>query len=431
MRTLLQRSFLFVFALALSLIPSMTVLQAQEEPQHVFSGVGSISFTMTGPESTPNITGNWTLIRPNNEKTQGSEKQFEFSGLPAGQYVFTTDLPQGTSAKITVVQDGKTIQTVSVPQVSISLDGDQNYTLAVEYYYSRKGIVSVNTEPNGVSFTLQGPNDSEWRGVTPASFQDVPEGQYSVMFDTIPGCPTLPMKSDRLVKDSRVTLFTNIVCDNLKDSDIGKQADRSMEFVTVTIDNRQVTFQDVRTSDWFAPFVFMVAKSGIISGYRDSNGNLEGRYGPSNNVTVAELAKIAHKVAGIDVSNIREAAQNTRAKGQWFEQYFASAESNWWEVWRDRRLDPSRSATRAEVVVTLLRALDVQLAWAKGNVFVDILPTDQYASAIETAGIDGLVDSGGAFRPNDPINRAELAKIISNAVDLYVQNTSEIQGQSY
>ena len=123
--------------------------------------------------------------------------------------------------------------------------------------------------------------------------------------------------------------------------------------------------------------------------------------------------------------------ENARAKNQWFEQFFASAEQLHWEVWRDRRVDPARPATRAEVVATILRALKISTMWAEGKTFGDVHPTHPYANAIETAALDGLIDAGGNFRPNDPINRAELAKMAAQAAEIYIEDTSEVQGDSY
>jgi hypothetical protein len=148
-------------------------------------------------------------------------------------------------------------------------------------------------------------------------------------------------------------------------------------------------------------------------------------FGPGNNVTVAELVKIAHKIAGISEREISGPVLNTRASGTWFERFVASAEQRGWVLFMDTSLDPGRAATRAEVVVTLLQALDIPLRWQKGMVFADVSARSPFAAAIETAAADGLV-SGlpgdndlPSFGPGQPINRAELSKIIALAIELY------------
>lgn len=404
-------------------------LLTQHASAQELEGVGSIRFQLRGPETEPDLIGSWTLVRPGNQRTEGSDNDFAFDELDAGVYTFSTSLPQGTSATMTLLLNGQEIKKVEVPQISIPLDGQDSFFIKVDYHFARTGTVSVNSTPAGLSFTLKGPNDKETRGTTPFSYEGV-EGQWTAYFDQIEGCPKLPAQSDKLVKDSRVTLSVNVVCENLKDTDIGRQQEKSLEFVTISIDGHPVVFKDVRTSDWFAPFVSKVAKAGVISGYKDANGNPEGRFGAGDNVTIAQLAKIAHEMAGIDETKVRVPVQNLRARNQWFEQYFASAEQQWWDVWRDIRIDPTRNAKRGEVIATVLRALGVRTAWAEGKTFGDVLPTHRYANAIETAAADGLVDTGGNFRPDDPINRAEIAKIVSNAVGLYIEDTLEVQGGS-
>ncbi len=414
-------SSLVVTSLAFALLP-VTSLQAQE-----LAGVGSISFQQIGPEQAPDVIGEWTLVRPGNQRTEGAEKSFEFDELIAGNYTFSTRLPEGTSATIELLLNGQLIETLERPQVSISLDGQDQYLIKITYAYTRTGMVAVNSTPSGLSFILKGPNNTEHRGTTPKSYIE-PEGQWAAYFEDIEGCPSMPAQSDKLVKDSRITLSVTVVCENLKNSDLGKEIERANEFVSVTIDGKTVIFEDVRTEDWFAPFVHKVAKTGVISGYKDRSGNPSGEFGPTDNVTVAQLAKIAHEFSGLDENKVRVPVINIRAQNQWFEQYFASAEQLWWEVWRNRRVDPSRPASRGEVIATILRAMHVRTVWAEGKTFSDVSPTDKYANAIETAAIDGLIDIGGNFRSNDPINRAEISKIVANAFDLYIEDTLESNG---
>mgnify|MGYP005641111257 CR=1 FL=1 len=411
----------------LSLLPSLSTFAQENAP---LEGNGVMSFELFGPEETPEITGHWTLIRPGNERTEGDDPSFSFQDLSAGNYTFTSTLPEGASATIEYYENGDLVETLERPQASFQISEGANILLKVQYTYTRTGIVAVNSEPAGLAFDIKGPNDMELSGTTPASFENFPIGQYAAYFEQIEGCPTLPTQSDRLVKDSRITLQVEVVCDNLKDSDLGKNEQKNLEYVTVTIEGKTVLFEDARVADWFAPYVYKVAKAGVVGGYKDRYGEYNGRFGPGDNVTIAQLSKIAHKIAGIDETKVRVPTQNAKAKNQWFEAYFASAEQKWWEIWRDKWLDPSRPAKRSEVIATILRALDVRMVWAQGKTFGDVLPTHKYANAIETAAVDGLIDSGGNFRPDDAINRAEVAKIIANAIGLYIEDTLETQGGS-
>ncbi|MBI2117890.1 S-layer homology domain-containing protein [Candidatus Peregrinibacteria bacterium] len=82
-------------------------------------------------------------------------------------------------------------------------------------------------------------------------------------------------------------------------------------------------------------------------------------------------------------------------------------------------------ATRGEVVVTLLHALDIPLHWPKGKLFSDVAIGTAFAAAIETAVqehiVRGYADADGkptgTFGPEDPVNRAEMAKIINQVLE--------------
>ena len=79
------------------------------------------------------------------------------------------------------------------------------------------------------------------------------------------------------------------------------------------------------------------------------------------------------------------------------------------------------------MLVTLYQALDLPLQWQKGKTFSDVTTRTAYAGAIETAATKKIVegrkdDKGndiGTFGPTDPINRAELAKVLSKMIDTY------------
>ncbi|MBU2259336.1 S-layer homology domain-containing protein, partial [Patescibacteria group bacterium] len=207
------------------------------------------------------------------------------------------------------------------------------------------------------------------------------------------------------------------------------EQNKSLIYVTATVDGQSVTFTDVPLETWFAPYVNTSIRTGIMSGFKNNQGNLMGLFGPESNVTIAELVKIAHELSGIDETKARWIPRNLLARDTWFEQYFASSEILGWQVFTDTRLDPGRNATRGEVVTTILQALDIPRKWPKGQMFSDVAISTQYSSSIETAAKDGIVAGyeDGEFKPEDPINRAEIAKIISLAIELYGENTAEIR----
>lgn len=420
------------FLVGSALLASSTVAFADTGEVINFSGVGKLTVEQVGPEGSPNAVGTWTLIKPDNTTIVVTDVTKEIDALPAGSYTITEKVPESMAVSVEVTVNGVVTQQLTRPQATFTVNGGQDVRVKIIHVYTRIGSVSVTSAPLGLTFTLKGPNGSFEGGTTPVSYEGMPEGQYTVYFDEIKGCITPKPKSDRLEKDGRITLSINVACDALPDTPQSKDEQNALDYVTVTVNGKALTFGDAKSSEWYATYVANVTKTGIMSGYSDAAGNPLGKFGPGDRVTLAQLAKIAHKIADIDETKILVPAMNKHAAGQWYERYIASAEQNWWEVFKDVRVDPNRPATRAEVIQTLLRALDVSRVWAKGKTFTDILPTMLYADAIETAASDGLVDAAtGTFRPNDPINRAEMAKLVTLAAQIYVNTTAEIQGKSW
>ena len=81
------------------------------------------------------------------------------------------------------------------------------------------------------------------------------------------------------------------------------------------------------------------------------------------------------------------------------------------------KFDPQSNMTRAQVIAILMRILGQEGEY-KGE-FTDVSADDWCASGIAAAAEKGIVTGdGGLFRPNDPITREEIAKIISLALGL-------------
>ncbi len=200
--------------------------------------------------------------------------------------------------------------------------------------------------------------------------------------------------------------------------------------LTVSVDGRDVELSDVPLQSWYAPYVRTAAAANLLGGYRDAAGNPVGTFGPSDPVTIAELAKISILAAHIDPSSCADST-NPKAKTQWFSRVLGCAETRHWVLYGEATVNPLRPATRAEVVVTLLQAFNVapaQLSDESGP-FTDVTFSTQYAGSIARAKNDGLVrgyvdaagNLTGFFGPQDNVTRAEAAKMLVTAVEKYAQ----------
>lgn len=195
--------------------------------------------------------------------------------------------------------------------------------------------------------------------------------------------------------------------------------------VQVMIDGQVVIFSDVSQSAWFASYVQQSAEAGIVTGYEDTSGKLTGKFGPSNTITVAESLKIASEGAGYD-----EAAYASKVSSgvdHWASAYVSVAKSEEFPVvGRGGNID--RAATRAEVAAFLAAAFQLQTDGVElGSRYTDVKSTTEFAYSVEVLSRDGILSGDtdvtgkatGTFRPTQPINRAEVAKMIMKARDVY------------
>lgn len=208
--------------------------------------------------------------------------------------------------------------------------------------------------------------------------------------------------------------------DEVKDERTGK-------YVTVFSGGVEIVFGDVLRDSWFAPYVRDIAEKGIVSGYRDASGKPLGRFGPADSVTIEQVAKVLVGASGAVCDST--VTRNLTASGSWSAPYIACTEQLGWGVYQDGTIDVHRNATRAEVIATVIQAFKVNELPATGTGFTDVTLSTQFASAIEQAYRDGVIagysdENGnptGVFGPVEPVNRAEFAKIVTIAMQVYAK----------
>lgn len=182
--------------------------------------------------------------------------------------------------------------------------------------------------------------------------------------------------------------------------------------------NKLLPFKDTDELDWFTPYVAGIKQRGIISGFKDSNGNELGEYRPSNKITVAEAVKISLEAAEKGQSEGIPKLEGTI--NHWSRRYIKKAEEIGLDVVK-RSIDLNQHATRAEVVRMILEAFEIEPSSCEKTDFSDVPTSNRFACHIQYAKDLGII-SGDAnkttFRPNDPINRAEVAKIATQAIEI-------------
>lgn len=187
---------------------------------------------------------------------------------------------------------------------------------------------------------------------------------------------------------------------------------------------RAIPFRDVHVTSWYSQSVATLIERGIVSGYKSEDGRHLGLFGPADPITYAEAAKIALE-AGRTSNFAVGAPKNQAALFHWASRYIAQAEEVDPIVYI-ATLEIDSPAPRGAVLHTLMRAFGISAKHTSSSPYRDLRPSHPFAEAILTATELGIVSgdtdaSGkpiGTFRPNDPIVRAEVAKIVAKLLAL-------------
>lgn len=194
-----------------------------------------------------------------------------------------------------------------------------------------------------------------------------------------------------------------------------KKNSKSRKFI-----KKLIPFKDTDDNAWYTKYVAPIKELGIISGYKDKDGNELGEYRPGNNITIAEILKIALETSGKGSSN-NGTPRLRAALAHWSKAYVKRAEELGVDLVTDSDTDLNRPATRGEVVRLFLEALGIDPDDITGTSFSDLSRNHPHAAFIEYAKRLGIVSGDSdadTFRPDDPINRAEAAKIANQIIEV-------------
>lgn len=253
--------------------------------------------------------------------------------------------------------------------------------------------------------------------------EDHPESFFDIWDDIIDG-----IFEDTAVfgSDTAVASIEDLLNENLSDGlDIDKiesaladYEDKEDEIEYALYEDGINPFKDVPSKEWYWEFVKNIEAEGIISGYKDEYGNSLGEFRPGNEVTVAEILKIALEAANQGKSS--KLATLGNASDHWAEGYVAKAEELGLTIVKDETLDLNRPATRAEVIEILFEALGMNVPEYNASSFVDAEYAGDYLSVVEYAKDLGIIQGydSGKFGYGWNINRAEIAKIIVNILEV-------------
>ena len=176
-------------------------------------------------------------------------------------------------------------------------------------------------------------------------------------------------------------------------------------------------FSDVPASAWFSAAVEKLASLSIISGYTDADGNALNRFGPADPVTFAEALKMTLGVSGADIPQ-GGVPSDSALQGHWSAAYLSYAQTLGLSVFPNASTidQPLTRGKLAQLLVDILQPS------SSGDTvsFNDVSASHKHATAIRIVAAQswmmGDTDADGAlllqFRPDDSLNRAEVAQVL-------------------
>lgn len=187
-----------------------------------------------------------------------------------------------------------------------------------------------------------------------------------------------------------------------------------------------IQYYDVKMEDesWYYDEVMGLKNEGILTGYKDSDGELTGYFAPEATITYAEMLKLALEVSQQGESG--ETAADTTAQGQWYEGYVAQAEALELSI---VGAEWNKQITRHDAVVLISEVLGLyKNVDAYEGQFPDVPTSDSdaihFAAVYEYGVFTGDADTGN-LRPDDTMNRAEAAKVVFTAMEALLSESVE------
>lgn len=174
-------------------------------------------------------------------------------------------------------------------------------------------------------------------------------------------------------------------------------------------DARFEEFTDVSKNDWYYSSVTSLKQLGILS------GKAAGRFEPNAQLTRAEALKVALAVANIAPTAKYTGNFTDVSRTAWYAPVIATAvQRGIVRGYGDGTFRPDSPVNRAEIVAMLLAAKQVELPHGSADqIFTDVAPNAWYARYVNYGKAKGIIGGypDGSFHPDSLVNRAELAKI--------------------
>ena len=211
------------------------------------------------------------------------------------------------------------------------------------------------------------------------------------------------------------------------------------QYIKTKYQSGLIPFKDTDDNQWYTPYVAQLKDTTwnnqkIVEGFKDGRGNPTGQYGPDQYLKLGEVLKIA-MILG-DHEQLKLGAP-TNTLSHWAVGYLGRARQLQFESTKSiTTFDQLNSpATRGQAFLILAEATNMidesstaQVECQNQN-FQDIdLSSKETAAACIFANL-GIISGtdNNQLKLDSSINRAEIAKVVVNIINIYLNSNSEYQ----
>ena len=265
--------------------------------------------------------------------------------------------------------------------------------------------VSATLTIGGISGTFHVTTST---GNTPSSSW----GGWGIKIDTCPDGDFSPSYYDRTCNAPLDASNTGSMSGSSSDEEFENLFITSLRIPPIIRDASEIMIQDIGWN-WAESYIRKLVSRDII--------NNVASFRPDDRLSRAEFLKIVINTTGWELpSENLSIPYDDVNPSAWYAPYVSLAHSKDMISWSYAQFRPDDAISRAEATKILITALGLPTEEVGALSFADLDKDSNLTQYIETARsydiLSGeIIDDVRYFRPNDPIVRAEIAKVIVNA----------------
>ncbi len=175
--------------------------------------------------------------------------------------------------------------------------------------------------------------------------------------------------------------------------------------IQARISGGETPFTDIDSSHWAYSYILDLTQQGIIKGYADNT------FRPAATITRAEFAKMICLAMGWELDSAVEASFSDVSGSSWMYEYVETARAHGSiSGYPGGTFKPNKNVTRAEIAKIISQTLNLAPGSSGLNDISSSWARDSISSCVTAGIVGGYADNN--FRPANTASRAEAAKMI-------------------